>query len=134
MWRVWVAGVAVAGLLVAGCTAGDEDEPPATAVKASAVDPTVPTPAGEVGRLQPGASTDEIFVAVVHDGGVHLLGPDLIKLGHTVCRIFRAGATFSEYMAGTRDTSLSVDQRAVLAGAAVGSYCPDQESKIPGRG
>lgn len=129
MVRMWGA-VLVAAVLAVGCTAGDEDESPATAATISASDP-VP---GEVARLQPGASTDEIFVAVVHDGGVPLAARDLIVLGHIVCDYLEGGGTFAGYLAGTGESSLTPNQRSVLAGAAIGAYCPGQEHKVPGRG
>ena len=54
----------------------------------------------------------------------------LIQVGHTTCDFFRAGNSVGDYSSIASDNGITTDESAVIAAAAILTFCPEQKSLL----
>ena len=75
-------------------------------------------------------TTDDAYLEVVREQGVHGSDASLIRMGHAVCTLREAGWTEREVASeiATQNPDLSIYQGGYVVGAAQAAFCPGMES------
>jgi hypothetical protein len=86
----------------------------------------VPTPVNPPAYAD--AETDALFVSVLDRAGIPYTSvKDAITVGHRVCTSLAAGKSVEEVaLAISEESGVAEYECGYFAGAAIGSYCPDE--------
>ncbi len=79
-------------------------------------------------------STDDAFLASLHQGGITFRNPDqAISAGHTVCQLVASGKQGPEVLSvlESANPGISPDGARMFLGISLNAYCPD---KLPSSG
>lgn len=76
------------------------------------------------------ASTKTYLQLVKATGGSFATDDDAIAAGKQVCSDFESGKSMLEITAGLESKAGGKAQAAAVVGAAVGTFCPDQQTKV----
>lgn len=109
--------------------------PPPVTWSTTTTPTTTRTPARRQTTQAP-TSADPIAIAKDHlaEYGVNLSTKDLISTLAASCLALQAGQSYPSLVVEMMDTQdFTAEQAGRVIGTAIAVYCPDQESKIPGR-